>query len=78
MPEYGKIYVNVLILPKWLLFYFPIVIPCLPEWVVTHFSVYSKLEVLPGFYEDYEAVFLKRQNFIFSVVAWSIWFAFLF
>ena len=77
MPEYAEIYVNVLILSKWLLFYFPNVIPCLPEGVVTCFSVYSKLEVLHGFYEDYEAVFLKRRNFIFSVVAGSIWFVFL-
>ena len=66
MPEYAEIYVNVLILSKWLLFYFPIVIPCLPEGVVTCFSVYSKLEVLHGFYEDYEAVFLFSYFFCSS------------
>ena len=33
-------------LPEWLLCYFPIVIPCLLERMVTYFSVYTKLEVI--------------------------------
>ena len=45
MPEYAKIFVNVPKSAQWLLFYFPIVIHCLLECVVTYFNVYMKLEV---------------------------------
>ena len=62
-------------LPEWLLFYFPIVIPCLLERIVTYFNVYTKLEVRV---KEYHAVFLKRQNLIFSVVGQSSSFVFCF
>ena len=73
IPEYAEIGVNV---PKsaWMAF-FPIVIPCLLEHVCIYFNVYTKLEVS---LKNCEAVFLKRQNLIFSVVAGSIWFTFCF
>ena len=42
MPEYAKICVWMCLnLPQWLLFYFPIVIPCLLECMVTYFNVYT-------------------------------------
>ena len=76
IPEHAEICVNVPNLPEWLLFCFPILIPRLLERMVTYFSVYTKLEgyIVKG----YEAVFLKRQNLIFLVVAGSIWFVFCF
>ena len=43
----------------------PIVIPCLRERVVTFFNKVYTLK-------EYEVVFLKRQNLIFSTVAGSI------
>ena len=47
MSEYAGIWVN---MPKsaWIAFvlYFPIVIPCLLEGMVTYFNVFTKLEVL--------------------------------
>ena len=58
MARYATIFVN---MPKsaWMTFVlpFPIVTPCLLESVITYFDVYAK------------AVFLKRQNLIFSLVA---------
>ena len=45
-------------LPEWLLFYFPIVIPCLLECMVTYFTVYTNLEVLWGFHEGLWGCFL--------------------
>ena len=43
----------------------PIVYPCLPECVVTYLNeVYSL--------KEHDAVFLKRENLIFSIVAGSI------
>ena len=55
-------------LPKW--FSFPIVIPSLLEYVVIYCNIYTKLEVYS--LKDYEAIFLKRQNLIFSIVTGSI------
>ena len=64
--EYAGICVN---MPKpiWMAFvlYFPNVILCLVEQVVTYLSVYTKPEI-KGW---------KKQNMIFSTVAGSIWFA---
>ena len=42
----------------------PIVIPCLAECVVTYLNEVHSLK-------ENEAVFLKRQNLIFSIVAGS-------
>ena len=56
-------------LTEWFLFYLTIVIICLLERVVTYSNVYTKLEVKS---EGIRAVFLKRQNLIFSIVAGSI------
>ena len=55
----------------WMAFvlHFPILIACLLEQVVTYFNVYAKLEGT----RTNEAVFLKRQNLIFSTVARSIY-----
>ena len=47
--------------------YFPIVIPCLLERVLTNFSVYTKLKVLVLRKND--AVLLETQKLIFSIVA---------
>ena len=57
-------------LPEWLLFFFPIVIPCRLGCVVTYFKVYE----LTRSYDlrDCVAVFLKRQNLILYIVAGSI------
>ena len=61
MCEYAQICLN---LPEWLLFV-AIIIPCLFECVVTYFNpVYSL--------KEHKAVFLKRENLIFSIVAGSI------
>ena len=57
IPEYTTTECIYLHLPEWL------VIPCLLERVVTFFN-----EV---YMTDFEAVFLKRQNLIFSIVARS-------
>ena len=70
MSENAGIYMN---MPKStrmaFLLHVSIVMPCLPEGVVTYFSkVYSM--------KEHEAVFLKRQ--IFPVVAGNIWFIFCF
>ena len=54
--------------------YFPTVIPCLLESVVTYFNVCTKRFSL----KEIQAVFLKTQNLIFSIVAVSTLFAFLF
>ena len=63
MPGYAGIYVDI---PKSACMYFalyaPIVILCLLEHVVTNFNAYFSLK-------GHEAVFLKRQNFSFSIVA---------
>ena len=69
MPEYALIYLNCL---SGFALYVPIVIMCLLEWMVTYFSkVYSL--------KEHEAFFFnKRQNWIFSRVAASIWFVFCF
>ena len=55
MPEYAK--------TSWLLFYFPIVIPCFLERVVTYFNVYAKLVVIAS--RNTRLLFLKRQKFYF-------------
>ena len=44
----------------------PIVIPCLLELVFTYFNEVYNLK-------EYEAVFLRRQNLIFSIAAGRIW-----
>ena len=61
MLEYVGICVN---MPKsaWIAFVLHSTCGCLFQW-----SFYS---------EEHKAVFLKKQNLIFSVVAGSIWFAF--
>ena len=74
MSEYAGICTNV---PKsaWIAFvlYFPIVIPCLLEGVVTYFNVYTKLEVL---------VWMKTRLFSWRDIIWfgscknCIWFLF--
>ena len=47
-------------------FYVPNVIPCLLEYVDTYFNkVYSL--------KEHEAIFLKRQNLVYSIVAGSIY-----
>ena len=65
MSEYAGICVN---MPKSIsvtfVLYFPNVILCLVERVVTYLNVYTKLEII--------GYFLKKQNLIFSVVAGSI------
>ena len=73
MPKYALMCPNP---PEWLLYYFPIVIPCLLERVLTYFNIYTLTRSCSQ--RDYEAIFLKRQNMIFSIVAGSIWFAFCF
>ena len=44
--EYAEIWVTVSKLSEWQMFYFPIVITCLLEHMVTYFNVYTKLEVI--------------------------------
>ena len=51
-----------------------IVISCLLECVITYFNVYWKIDSL----KKHKAVFLTRQNLIFSIVAGIIWFNFCF
>ena len=67
--EYAGVCVNMPI--WWLLFYISPLqsIINLKVWLL-HFNVYMKLEVI--------AIFLTRQNLIFSLVARSIWFDFCF
>ena len=69
MPEYAGIYVNI---PKstWMSFvlHAPIVIPCLLGYL------FRRIFNL----KEHEAVFLKRQNLMFSIVAGSNWFVFCF
>ena len=50
--------------------YFPIVIPCLLERVLTYFNVYTKVEVLQSEGTG-EAVFLKKQKLILLIVVGS-------
>ena len=69
MLDYARVSAN---MPEsaWVAFvlYVPIVIPCLLEYVFTYFNrVYSL--------KEHEAVFFKRQNLIFYIVAGSISFA---
>ena len=75
MPEYAWIRAN---MPRssWMVFalHFPIAIPCLLGCVITYFNVYNRRYSL----EENEAVFLTTQNFIFSIIAGSIWFNFCF
>ena len=82
VPEYTRIFVN---MPKsaWMAFvlHFPIffTIPFLLEHVDTYLIVYRRLEVIESLMRpEEEAVFLKRQNLIFSVAARSILFVFYF
>ena len=49
----------------------PIVRPCLVECVVTYFNEVYILK-------EHEAVFLKKQDLIFCIVAKGIWFVFWF
>ena len=46
--------------------YFPIVVRCLLEHVLTYFSAYTKLEILV--LRKNEAVLLETQKLIFSIV----------
>ena len=66
MPEYPGILVNI---PKsgWMSFFSQvfIVIPCPLECLVTYFNEYFSLK-------RHEAVFLKRQDLFFYIVAGSI------
>ena len=61
-------------LPYWFLFYFPIVIPCLLEHVVSYFHVYTKLEAIVwriwGF-------FLEEAKFDFFYSNWKYLICFL-
>ena len=50
----------------------PIIIHCLLEFLVTCY--FNKVYIV----KKHEAVFLKRQNSIFSIVAGSVWFVFCF
>ena len=74
MPEYAGICVN---MPKsaWIAFvlYFPIVIPCLLEGVVTYFNVFTKLEVLVWMKMR---LFSWRDTIWFSSCKYFIWFLF--
>ena len=72
MTEYAWIYIN---MPEsiWVAFVFHVlvVITCLLECIVIYLNkVYSL--------KEHEAVFLRRQNLIYSVVAGSTWFVFCF
>ena len=58
-------------LSKWLLFYFPIVIPCLLKCLVTYFNVYTKLGVLQAFYEGLRGCFLEETKFDFFYSSWK-------
>ena len=78
-PEYAWICLKnswiCLIMPGsvWVAFVFhvPVVITCLLECIVIYLNkVYSL--------KEHEAVFLRRQNLIYSVVAGSTWFVFCF
>ena len=74
MSEYAAIGVN---MPKsaWIAFvlYFPIVIPCLLEGVVTYFNVFTKLEVLVWMKMR---LFSWRDTIWFSSCKYFIWFLF--
>ena len=72
ISEYAGLYVNIL-KSAWISFvlHTPIVILCLLERVITYFNEYFSLK-------GDEAVFLKRQKLIFSIVAGSILFVFWF
>ena len=50
--------------------------PCLIERLIIYFNVYTKLVVMV--WNEHQAVLSMRQNLIFSVVTWSIWFKFCF
>ena len=79
MPEYVGICVNTPKLPEWLLFY---VSPFLhlfynpfSTWALDY--LFERLEETRAYnLKEYEAVFFKRQNLTFSIVAGSISFVF--
>ena len=79
MPEYAGIYVN---MPKsaWMAFVlcFPI-----PHLFYNSFSTWTRGYLVERLQEtrghslkEHKAVFLKRQNLIFSIAAWTISFVF--
>ena len=72
MPKYVWVCLN---LPKWLLFYFPIVIPCLLEYVVTYFNVFRKLQVIVW---RNKRLFLEETKFNFFHSSWKYLICFLF
>ena len=53
--------------------YFPIVIPCLLERVLTYFSVYTKIEVL-SLKENYAALLETQKFSITAVILFSFCF----
>ena len=69
-------YSQCLNLPEWLLFYFPIVILCLFEYVIIYFNVYTKLEVIV--WRNKKLFSWRDKIWFFSVKARSIWFVFCF
>ena len=69
IPEHGGMWVNTPFL---------IIIPCvlLNAWLLI--STFTQNQKLFCILEEHKAVFLMRQNLIFSIVAGSIWFNFCF
>ena len=72
IPKYAWMCLNV---PEWLLL-FPHCNP-LSTWTGGYLFQYLS-ECKSYSLKDYQAVFVKRQNLLFSVIAGSIWFAFCF
>ena len=72
IPKYAWMCLNI---PEWLLF-FPHCNP-LSTWTGGYLFQYLS-ESKSYSLKDYQVVFVKRQNLLFSVIAGSIWFAFCF
>ena len=76
MPEYAKVCMNVPISAQMAFVLFTHSNP-LSTWMYSNlFQCLYKTRSYSLM--KYEAVFLRRQNFIFPIVAGSIWFVFLF